>query len=168
MTNEDIQQIKKCIDEVLNKKPKEQRINYFTSTEKILYSFNKLKIKIEIDKEDILDLIKEQQNKESTHKRCSPNEWDAEIDDTIRHKQKIRNRERSMIRTEKLIRRFERCLQQIKDDEYYDIIPCVYFDNKTLSEVAEGMYCSPRTISRHKTRLINDLIVLLYGADALE
>lgn len=168
MTTEDIRQIKKCIDEAFKNKPKQRQINYFISTEKILYSFNKLKIKVEIDKEDIDDLIKEQENKESSHRKINANEWDSEIDDTIRHKQKIRNRERSMIRSEKLIKRVERCLEYLKKDEYYNILPCIYFNLMTVPDVADEIHCSPRTVSRHKSRLINELVVLLYGADALE
>jgi len=140
----------------------------YKKTEKILFALEKLKIKVENDKQDIADMMQEGELKETTHKSINTNEWDAEIDDEIRHKQKIRRREREMIRTSKLISRIERCLKIIKNDEYFSIIPMIYFEQMTCEDVADELCTSTSTIRRNKNRLLGELVVLIYGADALE
>ena len=79
----------------------------------------------------------------------------------------IAERKASMERTKQEIRRIERALETIQDDEYYDIIPLKYWDGLSPVEIAEALHCDERTFYRHKNRLVNKLKVVLFGADAL-
>ena len=147
-------------------KPKEN--DCFRMTEKILYSLDKLKVKVETDKEDIRDMIIEKQNRSALHVLRKPQGPD--LDDDIRHRQKVRNRERAMLRTQKLIQRTERCLKQLEQDEWYNVIELIYLQQPgmTIEQVACEIHTSIATVYRQKKRLINELSILFYGADALD
>ena len=64
----------------------------------------------------------------------------------------------------------ERGLDQIKHDDWYGVIEYTYLVRPRLNtlEVAEKVHCNERTVRRHKSRLINELSILFYGADALD
>ena len=173
LTKDDVNILKNIMMACIKEGQKTETTNrpkrgYYKNTEKILYSYQKLKVKVETDKQDIEDLKLEQANKKTVHKITNPDQSDPDVDDEIRHKQKIRNRERAMLRSIKMIEQVERALSLINNDEYYQIVKMLYFEHKTIEEAAGIMYCSPRTIARHRTRLVNELIILFYGADALE
>ena len=179
MTPITLQQIRRVIKEELNEGSKQTKIYDCAKIEKVLYSMNMLKIGIEEDEYDIADLKVEKEVKETTHKILKNNNWDADIDDDIRHKQKIRRIERKILRDKQMIARIERRLERLKQeeaseskiknrDDYYQIIPMIYFDRMTAEEVADRLGCSAMTISRYKKRLVEKLVILLNGADALE
>jgi len=65
------------------------------------------------------------------------------------------------------IDKIEKALEQIKDDEYRDIIRLKYFEQKTDEEIAEELHCAPRTVRTHKSALVGRLSVFLYGAGGL-
>ena len=156
--------VKKAIEGARTQTSQTKR-EYYSNTERLLYSFEKLKVKIETDKQDIEDLKAEQHNTSTWHE-IRPQEG-PDLDDEVRHMQKVRNRERAMLRTLKMIERVERNLKIIEDDQYYQVIPKIYFQKKVRDEVAKEMFCSTKTVRRHQKRLINDLSILFYGADAL-
>jgi len=145
-----------------------KRNKHCCDIERILASYECLRQKIELDKKDIEDLKKEGRNEETKHRLINPDEWNPDIDDNIRQLQKIRNRERSMIRTKNMLNRLDGILDIIRKDEYYPVIHLSYFESKTLTEISMECELSVRTIARHKTRLLNELAILFYGADALE
>lgn len=59
-------------------------------------------------------------------------------------------------------------LKSIEDDDYYDIIPMIYFENRSREEVAEFFDVTVTTISRNKTRLINKLKTLVFADDVVK
>ena len=67
-----------------------------------------------------------------------------------------------VIKTNSQIRLVKQALNHFKEDEYYDIIPKYYFEEKTIGDVAEEMGYAIGTISKHKTRLINELKVYIF------
>ena len=138
---------------------------YLRYIEDILSKFNSLKAKVRRDELDIEDLKKEQVHKDLYYEPHPPEGPD--IDDETRHLQKIRRRWRSMVRKKKLIERFEKALDEIKADEYYRIIELKYFNHLSVGEIAKRIPCNERTVMRQSKRLINELIVIYYGAEAL-
>ena len=54
-------------------------------------------------------------------------------------------------------------LKTLEDDPYYDVIPMIYFENKTREQIAEEFDVSVTTISNHKTRLVTKLVPLLFS-----
>lgn len=141
--------------------------NAYQQTEQLLRAYQSLKLKVVIDARDIIDLTAEGQKYNTSHKTAKPEEWDADIDDAIRHKQRIRNRERSMLRTQKLVERIDNALALLSDEDY-ELIKNVYFDGQQASQISESQKCCVKTIARKRKRIVTELMVLFYGADALE
>lgn len=162
-------QVKKAVEKLLDAKKQieEQQRDFFKETEKLLYAYPYLKLKVEQDKEDLesgVFAIKVSKSKDiirfSTHSGGKqPEEY---VQEEI-----IRSRKASMERTRLQVQRIDRALETIKDDPYYDIIPMKYWDLMQPAEIAERLGCDERTYRRHKNRLINKLKVVLFGADAL-
>lgn len=59
-------------------------------------------------------------------------------------------------------------LKSIEDDNYYDVIPMIYFEGRSREEVAEFFDVTVTTISRNKTRLINKLKTLIFADDVVK
>lgn len=69
--------------------------------------------------------------------------------------------------TIKLVAKIEDALKDIEDDIYYDIIPMFYFHNETREYIAERFGCTETTVSRNKTRLLNQLKLKLFSDDVI-
>lgn len=70
--------------------------------------------------------------------------------------------------TLKLVSNIEKALEDVKNDIYYEIIPMFYFHNETREYIAEYFKCSETTISRNKTRLLNQLKLRLVSKEVIE
>lgn len=141
--------------------------DYFKETEKLLYNYPALKLKLAQDEEDLENglLVPKERSKDiicpSRNNNYGPHDPLAQAE------RYIAERKASMERTKHGIRRIERALETIQDDEYYDIIPMKYWDLMQPAQIAETLHCDERTFYRHKNRLVNKLKVVLFGADAL-
>lgn len=69
--------------------------------------------------------------------------------------------------TVKLVAKIENALKDIEDDIYYDVIPMFYFHNETREYIAERFGCTETTVSRNKTRLLNQLKLKLFSDDVI-
>lgn len=69
--------------------------------------------------------------------------------------------------TIKLVVKIEDALKDIEDDIYYDVIPMFYFHNETREYIAERFGCTETTVSRNKTRLLNQLKLKLFSDDVI-
>lgn len=69
--------------------------------------------------------------------------------------------------TVKLVAKVDEALSQIQDDPYYDIIRMFYFEGMTRENIALEYNTSVTTISRNKTRLLNQLKVILFSDDVI-
>ena len=67
--------------------------------------------------------------------------------------------------TQKVVLKISEALEAIQDDNYFEIIPMIYFEGKTREDVAEYFDTTVTTISRNKTRLINKLKAYLFSTD---
>ena len=68
----------------------------------------------------------------------------------------------------KLVSNIEKALKDIEDDLYYEVIPMYYFHNETREYIAERFGCTETTISRNKTRLLNQLKLRLVSKEVIE
>lgn len=69
--------------------------------------------------------------------------------------------------TQKLVSKIEDALEEIKSDIYYDIIPMVYFENRTREDIADHFNTSTKTITRNKNKLVNILKLRLFSDDVI-
>jgi RNA polymerase sigma factor (sigma-70 family) len=69
--------------------------------------------------------------------------------------------------TIKLVAKIEDALKDIEGDIYYDVIPMFYFHNETREYIAERFGCTETTVSRNKTRLLNQLKLKLFSDDVI-
>lgn len=72
-------------------------------------------------------------------------------------------------RDEAEVREIENALACIRDSEYYRLIELMYFSPKayTQDDLAAMLHCDRATLWRNKKKLIEQISVVLYGADAL-
>lgn len=68
-------------------------------------------------------------------------------------------------KTKVLVRKMNEALGTIKSDIYYGIIPMFYFDHETRENIADYYNTTVTTISRNKTRLVNELKAILFSSD---
>lgn len=68
---------------------------------------------------------------------------------------------------EKFIAIVDKALESIREEPYYDIIPMIYFENRSREAVAEYFDTTVTTISRNKRKLINKLKTLLFADDVV-
>lgn len=68
-------------------------------------------------------------------------------------------------KTKILVAKMNEALSTIKGDIYYGIIPMFYFDHETRENIADYYNTTVTTISRNKTRLVNQLKAILFSSD---
>lgn len=68
---------------------------------------------------------------------------------------------------EKFVDIIDNALKSLYDEEYYDIIPMIYFEGNTREAVAEYFDTTVTTISRNKRRLVERLSVLIFADDVV-
>lgn len=69
--------------------------------------------------------------------------------------------------TQKLVSKIEDALEEIKSDIYYDIVPMIYFENRTREDIADHFNTSTKTITRNKNKLVNLLKLRLFSDDVI-
>jgi hypothetical protein len=165
---------KKVVDAVIkaDEQKKIEERNYFQETEKLLYSYPALKEKIESDEEFLFDplsiIYPECKSKDIV--RYSSNSGTSTAFDVEQYTDSIK---KSMLRTRAEVTRIDRALSHVKDDKYFRIIELKYFEKKenqeqyTFEDIAEILDKDESTIRRNKNRLINALVIYLFGADPL-
>lgn len=132
----------------------------------LLESIPDLKDKIEQDKLDIADMKKEKFDNSTWHDIKKPE--GPQLDDSIRHQQKISNRERAKKRTEKLLQRIENALHKVKNEDGYEILEMRYVKGMTFDQIADKFHYSKQTIWRKHNKIVTRLKRKLFGADALD
>lgn len=161
-------QVKKAVEAILEagKKVEAGQRNYYRETEKLLYSYPALKLKIAQDEEDLQNGIIGGGGRRSTDVIYFSPGRSRQPEEQVQEELE-RSRRASMERTRIEVTRIDRALETIQDDQYYNIIPMRYFDCLKPEEIADAMACDERTYRRNKSRLVNKLKIVLFGADAL-
>lgn len=162
-------QVKKAVEKILEakKQVEEQQRDFFKETEKLLYAYPNLKLKVAQDEEDLKSgAFAVKINKSKDIIRYSGNSG-YRLPEEYVQEELIRSRKASMERTKLQVQRIDKALETIKDDPYYEIIPMKYFDCLQPAEIAKRLNCDERTYRRNKNRLVNKIKIVLFGADAL-
>jgi RNA polymerase sigma factor (sigma-70 family) len=148
----------------VNMQPEEGK-NYFKETEILLYNYPSLKLKVEQDEKFLYDpdatAEPEQRKSKDIIRFTSGASHGLDID---RYTIGIKS---SMMRTRQEVFRISRALNAIEKDRYYKIIEMKYFQEMTMESIAEHYGCEDKTIRRNKNRLVNKLMIMLFGTDAL-
>jgi DNA-directed RNA polymerase specialized sigma subunit len=133
----------------------------------LLKSVPLLKIKLRRDKQDITDMQKEKFDESTFHTTREPE--GPQIDDEIRHLQKVRNRERAALRTEKLLERLETAIQELGliDSTGSTILERRYLKCQSFEKIAQELYCSKSSIEKKHRKALEGLLILVCGIDAL-
>lgn len=85
-----------------------------------------------------------------------------------RFKYAIKNNQDNTEKTKKLINIIDAALKSIEKDKYYNVIPYIFFDNKTREEIAEILDCEVKTVTRNKNRLVNQLKIVIFSDDVIK
>ncbi|SCY93315.1 hypothetical protein [Alkaliphilus peptidifermentans] len=171
-TNDNIETIiRKAAAETVRELEKSKLIkndnqSFFQKTEKLLYSYPGLLKALEQKEQDI-QYIQEHGLQEKS-KSIVYYTGGGGVSGEELHVEVLEGYIITKDRTKRLVDRIERALEGLKSDSYYYIIPAKYFDRLLNQEIEDKFHISDRTIRRHRNRLINELQILLFGADALE
>lgn len=69
--------------------------------------------------------------------------------------------------TKTLVKKINDALYDIRGNEYYEMIPMIYFEGATREAVAEYFDVTVTTVSRRKKELIDSLKVRLFSDDTI-
>lgn len=69
--------------------------------------------------------------------------------------------------TVKLVAKVDAAFEKIHNDPYFDVIRMFYFEGYTREYIASRFGCTETTISRNKTRLLNELKPMLFSDDVI-
>lgn len=147
-------------------KEKDKADGYKKDTIKKLKSYPILKNNIAEYQKDLDDIYKEEFGR-SPVVHVARSYYNPEMTlDEIRYIESLKIL-KNKIRDEAIIKEIDRALKEIKNDDYYDVIPKFFFERKTVEKIAEEMNCDTVTIYRNKSRLLDILTIKLYGGDAI-
>jgi len=138
----------------------------FSATEKRLYAYPIIKLKIASDREHIVEI---QQNGapgrskiviglQKSGTRLTP----EQIADVL-----IQDIKAQVAENEHEIETMDKALMTIAGDPYEDIIRLKYFEGKSGEEIAVILSCDPRSVVRHRSHLVGRIAVFLYGVAAV-
>jgi DNA-directed RNA polymerase specialized sigma subunit len=88
-------------------------------------------------------------------------------EELLRNYNKLRQSEHGSM-TRKVIKKINDALESIKNDPYAEAIRLFYIEGKTREYVALELNTTPTTISRNKTRLVNEIKVMLFSDDFIK
>lgn len=175
VSNEVLQYIDAAIDKAVEKAFyagkeffQEEIKNYYQHLENRLKAYSQLILNVEEYEKDIEDLIIEgNAPKKSKDIVMMPGSGIRLTDDeiflakilTLKRKKKIDQDE---------IDEINAALKIIKDEEYYMIIEHTYFDKFTDEKIAELIPCDKTTVWRNRGKLLRQMMIKLYGANALK
>ena len=160
------EEVETTIKAITDNMHQEEGKDYFKETEKLLYNYPILKLKVEEDEKFLYNpdaSVEPEQRKSKDIIRFSGTGGGHGLD-IDRYTIGVKS---SMMRTRQEVNRIDRALDTIKSDKYYRIIELKYFKEMTMEAIADEFECEDKTIRRNKNRLINKLKIMLFGADAL-
>ena len=171
LSEKDLEQILQTIESVGRKiinEGKKQNKSVYQATERRLRAYPALKANIERYEADIKDIAHEEMGKSAdiimfqSHSGKAPERDLEEL-----RQEKIFGLTERLHRDSKEVREIEVALDYVKDQEYYRIIPLLYFEGKSQKEIEKEIHCDRTTIWRNRKALVAKMSIVLYGADAL-
>lgn len=149
---------------------KDKNLTAYQKTEQVLYNYNNFKETIKDKKEQIEEIRAEGLNCKSKDITFFHSGGFNDVDDIItKIDEKIQSIKDSISLTERYIKTIDAALEKVCDDKYYDIIILKYFQGKTVDEISEHFdNKDPSTINRNKSRLINQLKIILFSDEVIK
>lgn len=150
---------------------KEYKLNAYQKTESVLKNYNRIKKSLSILESELTDLEKEKEKiSQSIAKPEKVVLKDSDknyyyTDETLENR--INELKQLAIKVQAEIKFIDDCLKEIEHDEYYKIIPKLYFERKTIERIAEELDTSTQTIYFNKKRLLHELSYLIVPLDKL-
>ena len=150
---------------------KEYKLNAYQKTESVLKNYNRIKTSLSILESELLDLEKEKKKiSESISKTDKVVLKDSDknyyyTDETLENR--INELKQLAIKVKAEIKFIDDCLKEIEHDEYYAIIPKLYFEKKTMEMIAEELNTSVQNTYKNKKRLLHDLSYLIVPLDKI-
>lgn len=164
--------VERVIKELKNKRLLKENKNTYQNTETLLYKLDVLPKAICFLEEEIQKL-EEESNKIPVAPTKSGrlilkdgNHTYTYGDETI--KTRISELKQIVLKTNSYIRMVNKIIKRFETDEYYPIIDCIYFQRLTYNEIADQFGWAIGTISKHKSRLINEIKVYIFPNNFIE
>jgi DNA repair ATPase RecN len=165
------------VDELVKRNLIKEVKNSFKNTEALLYNYNKLKQSIADSKEEISELKEYGIPTKSKDIIITTNGHSPRMDENEIIERRINNIKQSIARTEAVVNRIDRLLNNLKqNDKYYKVIEFKYFKNIGFEEMLNMsdekgnpiFTCDVSTLSRNKNRIINELKILLFPDNSID
>lgn len=151
----------------LNSQPKPQ--DCYKATEARLYAYSTLRANIEQYKLDIRDLKAERVTEKSKDITC----WggaSSRLSPEEKQQARIIAVEVKLARDQAEVDKMDKALERLELSEgnaRVNFLKQIYFEGCLLDDIAEFEGVSLSTIQRRRTRLVRQLALMLYGAEAL-
>lgn len=145
---------------------KDAKNDCFKKTEEQLYAYMSLKDNVEKYQQNIEDIKAEGVGRSSKDIVFYSTGGSRLTDDEI-IAGRILAEQRKIYRDQRAIDEISDGLKSIESDTYSAIIKYKYFQRKSDDEIGELVGCDARTVRRNKNRLVKNIAIKLYGADAL-
>ncbi|WP_455655438.1 hypothetical protein [Phascolarctobacterium sp.] len=141
--------------------------NCYKQTEARLYAYPTLLENIKRYKLDIEDLKREKITEKSKDITFFGGDCGIRLTPEEKQAGKILAVELKLQRDQKEIDEIDAALDLIKNDEYYPAIEMRYFKKMADEIIASQIPCAERTVRYNRSRLIRQMALSLYGAEAL-
>lgn len=147
---------------------KENQRSAYSSTELLLYNRKNLENAIHENDTEIAELREYGLPKKSASiiSMSAPSGGTKENDFVV-IEDRISKLEQSTARTKAILRKIDRLIKQYDSPKYPDLLKRIYFDGKTREECAEIYSCDVATVSRNKSKIINNIKVVLFPNDVV-
>lgn len=172
MTEIEEKQIKNLINEVIielknRKMLKEYVRTPYQKVEVLLFSYPTYKQNI-AEKEEMIQEVSQCGVRKKSPSLVGAPQGNLNIQtESDKATDKIAELESSIRITKSCIAQIDRALNKLKDDHYYQILPMFYFEKRSRDEIASYFDVEASTITRNKSRLVNELKVILFSDDCI-
>lgn len=136
----------------------------YQKTEQLLYNYNGFKKIIKEREDEIEEVLKygvpqNRSVKEFVGRGGMPSGLRLEEETVEAY---VANVQRSVQDTVQAINLIDKCMDGLKNDPYYDILPMRYFEGRTQEDIADYYGVSQVSISKNKNRLVKELSIRLF------
>ncbi len=143
--------------------------NAFQKTEQLLYNHNAFKDVIK-EKEAMIDDLRAYGLPKKSKSITSYVGGEGMRDEKLPEEQideYIETIQNSIRLTRRCVETIDDALNAIVSDPYYDIIVMKYFDGKKLEDIADVFEKDVSTISRNRTRLVNQIKIKIFPDESI-
>lgn len=145
-----------------------RKMTAYLKTEALLTNYKKFKKGVQNKKLLIAEYNQEGLPKTSKSIIKYSSDGVCDSDSDFEKKEEIIESLKSNIRiTELLINLIDKALEEIKYDQYYEIIVLKYFEDFTINDIALQIYCSGSAVSRNLNRLVRQLSSILFSDEVI-